>query len=340
VPPKVYVIVINWNGEQDTIECLESLTRVDYEDMHVVISDNGSRPESLRALRDWACDARLEVSSAAAPPRENLHSRIRTLTLLENGRNLGFTGANTTGIEYAMGHGARYVMFLNNDTTVTESFLSRMVATAEREPKRGIIGCKTFERGANAPAGRRRIWSLGGYEYVYGNPMNLGRNQLDQPEWRGELINELVCGCCMLIRREVVETVGVQDDTLFFGLDDVEYSFRAARHGWINVLALDAEISHEGSQSVEGRTGLQLYYLFRNTYYFRAKNFPWYRNVVFFAHHLVRYFLIGGLGRMLRGRGAANSGMVLGIGDFLRGRMGACPHQQLLSRKAPSGPSA
>lgn len=331
---KVYVIVINWNGDQDTIECLESLLRVDYDDMHVIISDNGSRPESLRALRDWAHHAGLEVSSPSSAPRENADSRIRTLCLIENGRNLGFTGANSTGIQYAMGQGGQYVMFLNNDTQVTESFLSRMVDVAQADPKCGIVGCKTFLRDAHAPDGMRRIWSLGGYEYVYGNPMNLGRNQLDRPEWKGVHVNDLVCGCCMLIRREVVETVGVQDDTLFFGIDDVEYSLRAAMHGWTNKLALDAEIYHEGSQSVEGRTGLQLYYLFRNTYYFRAKYFPWYRNLVFFAHHFARYFVLGGAARLVLGRGRANVGMVLGLYDFFRERMGECSHPRLLERKA------
>ena len=332
MPPKVFVIVINWNGEQDTIECLESLTHADYGNMHVVISDNGSRPESLQALRDWACEAGLGISSPSTPPTENVGSPIRTLCLLANGRNLGFTGANSTGIRYAMRQDAEYVMFLNNDTQVTPSFLSRMVAVAEQEPNRGIIGCKTLQSGDDAPNGPPRIWSLGGYEYVYGNPMNLGRNQLDRPEWKGERVNDLVCGCCMLIRRDVVETVGVQDDTLFFGLDDVEYSLRAARHGWTNVLALDAVIYHEGSQSVAGRTGLQLYYLFRNTYYFRTRYFPWYRNLVFFAHHLTRYFVIGGLGRLVLGRGRANVGMVLGIYDFLRDRMGECSHPTLLKR--------
>jgi GT2 family glycosyltransferase len=336
VPSKVYVIIINWNGERDTIECLASLTHVAYDDMHVVISDNGSRPESLRALREWAKSAGLALSSPDASPLANASSPIRTLCLIENGRNLGFTGANSTGIRYAMEHGAQFVMFLNNDTQVTESFLSRMVSVAESDPACGIVGCKTLLSGSGGPDGTRRIWSLGGYEYIFGNPMNLGRNQLDRPEWNGVWTNDLVCGCCMLIRREVVETVGVQDDTLFFGIDDVEYSLRAARYGWKNKLALDAEIYHEGSQSVEGRTGLQLYYLFRNTYYFRAKYFPWYRNLVFFTHHLTRYFIMGGAARLVLGRGRANVGMVLGIYDFLRARMGECSHPKLLQRKVAS----
>jgi hypothetical protein len=334
VAPKVYVVVINWNGESDTIECLKSLTHVDYDNMHVIISDNGSRPESLRALREWASRDGLDLGSAAAAARANAGSGISSLCLLENGRNLGFTGANTTGINYALTQDAAYVLFLNNDTQVTEQFLARMVAVAERDPTCGIVGCKTFQGDSDAGNRARRIWSLGGYEYVYGNPMNLGRNQADRPEWKGVLLNDLVCGCCMLIKRRVVEDVGVQDDMLFFGLDDVEYSLRVARKGWKNALALDAEIHHEGSQSVEGRTGLQLYYLFRNTYYFRTKYFPWYRNLVFFAHHLIRYFVIGGVGRILQRRGAANVGMVLGVYDFLRKKMGECSHPRLLRRRS------
>lgn len=332
--PRVYVIVINWNGEDDTIACLQSLTRVTFDNMHVIVSDNGSRPDSLRAIRDWAASAGLHVGSAHAAPRENPGSSIRTLCLIENGQNLGFTGANTVGIQYAMARDAAYVMFLNNDTVVTTDFLTRMVSVAESDPAHGIVGCKTLlGDGSERPA---RVWSLGGYAYVYGNPMNRGRNQYDRPEWKGVLPSDLVCGCCMLIKRAVVEQIGVQDDTLFFGIDDVDYSLRAARRGFKNVLALDAEIYHEGSRSTEGRTGLQLYYLFRNTYYFRAHNFPWYRNLIFFAHHLTRYFLIGGVTRLLQGRGSANRGMVLGVYDFLRNRMGECTHAELFRhRSAP-----
>ena len=330
--PKVYVIVINWNGETDTIACLQSLTEVTFDNMHVIVSDNGSRPESLQAIREWAAGAGLRLGSSTEPPLEKGDSGIRTLFLLENGRNLGFTGANTTGIRHALSRGADYILFLNNDTQVTKDFLTRMIDVAESSPSYGIVGCKTLL--GDGSDEERRVWSLGGYAYVYGNPMNRGRNQLDRPEWKGVLQSDLVCGCCMLIKRAVIEKVGVQDDTLFFGIDDVDYSLRAARQGFRNVLALDAEIFHEGSRSTEGRTGLQLYYLFRNTYYFRAKYFPWYRNIVFFAHHLTRYFLLGGATRLLQGRGRANVGMVLGVYDFLRNRMGECTHAQLFEYRA------
>jgi GT2 family glycosyltransferase len=328
--PRVDVVVINWNGEDDTRRCLASLARVDYPEMHVVVSDNGSRPASLAALREWARANGVALSDPAGAPQRNASGGIRSLTILENGRNLGFTGANTTGIRHALAHGTDFVLFLNNDTFVTPGFLARMVEVAEREPRYGLLGCKTLLGDGESPDAERIVWS---YEYRYGNPMNIGSNQPDRPEWRGVLDNELVCGCCMLIRRRTIEECGVQDDELFFGIDDVDYSLRVAQAGWKNALVLDAEIHHAGSKSVEGRTGLQLYYLFRNTYYFRRKYFPWHRNIVFFTHHLLRYFVIGGLGRFLLGRGSANKGMALGAQDFLKGRMGECPHLELLMRK-------
>jgi GT2 family glycosyltransferase len=335
--PSVFVIVINWDGEDDTRQCLTSLQAVDYPNMHVVISDNGSRPASLAALREWAAGHAIVQSAPQESPRLVGTGGIRSLCILENGSNLGFTGANTTGIRHALRHGADYVLFLNNDTVVTPAFLSRMVEVAEREPGYGLLGCKTLLGDGSDP--QRTIWSLGGYEYRFGNPMNIGSNQPDRPQWKGVVENELVCGCCMLIRRKAIETCGVQDDDLFFAIDDVEYSLRVAQRGWRNALVLDAEIYHAGSRSVDGRTGLQLYYLFRNTYYFRAKYFRWYRNILFFGHHFLRYFVIGGLGRFVLGRGSANKGMWLGVVDFLARRMGECHHPALARRKSTASGS-
>jgi GT2 family glycosyltransferase len=335
--PSVYVILINWNGEDDTCRCLDSLTTVDYPNMHVVISDNGSRTESVAILKQWAQDRRLALTPEGEALQWNPSSAIRTLSIVENGRNLGFTGANTVGIRLGIQHGADYVLFLNNDTVVTPTFLSKLVEVAEAHHEYGLLGCKTYLGDGPQSGQHPVIWSLGGYAYRFGNPMNLGSNQPDRPEWRGVRENDLICGCCMLIRRATIEQCGVQDDHLFFAIDDVEYSLRASHAGWKNALVLDAQIYHAGSRSVEGRTGLQLYYLFRNTYYFRTRYFPWHQNIVFFIHHLMRYVLVGGLGRLALGRGSANKGMWLGLKDFVIGRMGECPHSELLKKRPATG---
>ena len=323
--PNVHIIIINWNGEDDTILCLESLTKVKYSNMHIVISDNGSEQASLDLIRSWVNLNKINQDDCIG---------IRSIDILENGRNLGFTGANTTGIHFSLIHGADYIMFLNNDTVVTPDFLSKMVSVAEHDKNVGLVGCKTFHSSTSQNSSRRLIWSLGGYGYYFGNPMNLGSNQLDRDDWVGVIQNDLICGCCMLIRRKVIEQCGVQDDDLFFAIDDVEYSLRVARAGWKNVIALDAEITHAAARSTESRVGLRLYYLFRNTYYFRVKYFSWHRNILFFIHHLIRYCFIGALGRIILNRSEANAGMLLGIKDFIFSRYGECQHKQLLIKKS------
>lgn len=320
--PKVFVVIINWNGERDTINCLNSLLALDYPNCHVLLSDNGSRPESLHALREWQ----------AAHLSSGRSGGIASMEILENGRNLGFTGANTVGINRAMEQGADYVLFLNNDTIATANFLTQMIAAAEADAHVGIVGCKIFYAEPD-PQGRHQIWSLGGYSWVRGMPINIAGGSYDRPEWKGVKEQPLVNGCCMLIRRGVIETVGVQDDQLFFGMDDVDYSLRASRQGWRNLVVLDAEIYHASAQSVVPRSGLQAYYIFRNALQLRTKNFSLIRNIPFFVIFAARYVVAGCLYRWLRGRGQVNRGVYYALKDFFQGRTGECGHVQALSGK-------
>ena len=318
--PRVCIVVVNWNGERDTLVCLQSLLALNYSNFQVVISDNGSRPESLDVIKTW-------VSS---------HSAANTSTpgglscvVIENGKNLGFTGANTVGIQYALVHEADYVLFLNNDTIVTSDFLTKMIEAGESDPKIGIVGCKIFYS-QKEEDGRHKIWSLGGYAFARGMPVNVANGEYDRADWRGIRPQELINGCCMLIKREVIETVGVQDDRLFFGMDDVEYSFRAARNGWKNLVNLDASIYHSASQSVVSHADLQIYYLFRNVLMFRSRSFAWYQNLAFYFYFGLRYVVIAGLYRWLVGRSQVNTGMFLALRDFRKGVSGECKHREIL----------
>ena len=315
VMPKVFVVIINWNGDRDAIACLNSMLSLDYKNCHVILSDNGSSKESIQALRDW------KVAYSTPGPSNG----IASLEILENDKNLGFTGANTVGINVALAKGADYVLFLNNDTVVTSDFLSRMVATAEVSASVGIVGCKIFSTDTDLN-GRHRIWSLGGYSFVMGMPINIGGGQLDSPRWTGRKAQPLINGCCMLIKRGVIETAGVQDDRLFFGVDDVEYSLRAGRNGWKNFVDYDAVIYHAGSQSVTPRSGLQVYYNFRNAMQFRVRNFPWYRNVIFFIYFVFRYIIGGSTKRWITKNGKVNRGVYYAVLDFCRGETGECKH--------------
>ncbi len=138
----------------------------------------------------------------------------------------------------------------------------------------------------------------------------------------------------MLIRRGVIETVGVQDDQLFFGMDDVDYSLRASRQGWKFLVVPDAFIYHASAQSVlPALRRLQAYYIFRNALQLRTKNFSWVQNIPFFVMFGLRYVAAGCLYRWIMGRGKVNLGVYYALKDFFQGRAGECGHVRALSGK-------
>ena len=104
----VVVIVLNWCGEDDTAECLESLARCDWPRLTVLLVDTGS-PDGSGA---------------------RLHARFPELPYLQTGANLGYTGGNNRGFEWALAHGADHVVVLNNDTVVEPDLIARLPAPA------------------------------------------------------------------------------------------------------------------------------------------------------------------------------------------------------------------
>src|SRR5436309_4726879 len=120
--PKVHIIILNWNGRADTLECLASVQRINFPDFETVVVDNGSTDGSEEAIR------------AAFPD----------ITFIQTGENLGFAEGNNVGIRHAIECGADYVFVLNNDTTVDPNILAALVAEAEKNPNAAILGPKIY----------------------------------------------------------------------------------------------------------------------------------------------------------------------------------------------------
>jgi len=109
--PKVSIIILNWNGWPDTMECLESLNRLDYSNFEIILIDNNSK-ERL--------------------PLVNMRFLKLSIFQVFNDNNLGFAGGNNQGINIALERGADFILFLNNDTTVESDFLKKLVAVAKK----------------------------------------------------------------------------------------------------------------------------------------------------------------------------------------------------------------
>src|SRR5690606_19072126 len=117
--PRIFILLLNWNGAKDTIECLQSLKKLDYSNFVPIVVDHGSHESSVEQIR-----------------RAHTH-----VPIYQCGENLGFAAGNNVGIRWALEHRAEWVLLLNNDTTVDPNLLKAYLQAAqERQAK--VLGAK------------------------------------------------------------------------------------------------------------------------------------------------------------------------------------------------------
>jgi len=283
----IYVIVLNWNGEKVIAPCLASLARVREPALKIIVVDNASTDRSPEIVR-----------------RE-----FPGVELIVNERNLLFAAGNNVGLERSMAAGARFALLLNNDTEVDPEFASRMASALERDPRVGIVGPKILYD--DDP---KRIWYGGGDFYpLIGVPRHVSIRKLDGsvPERAGE--TGYVSGCAMLIRREVIEEIGLLDPAYRMYCEDVDFCLRARRAGWRCWYEPSAVIRHKvSSSSGGGFTPYKLENRIASTYRLFARfRPPWWRALLFPVHlcaflALLAALLCTGRWRLLNGatRGA------------------------------------
>ena len=248
--PLVYVILLNWNGYQDTIECVESCRKLSYPNFRILIIDNGSTDNSEAILRE----------------------RFPDIELIQTGANLGFAGGNNIGARYANEHGADYVWLLNNDTVVDTEALSALVHVAEGDKTVGMVGSKIVYY--DKP---RQFWYAGAV-LEPDRPYLLhhrGLNEEDRGQFNDTCETGYITGCSLLARRDMMDIVGLLDDDLFLYFEDADWSARARAKGWKLLYCPASLVHHKVSLSVGGASSpALLYYTARNRLYFIKRNFP------------------------------------------------------------------
>jgi hypothetical protein len=225
--PSVAVVVLNWNGTDDTLECLSSLALLDYPRYEIVVVDNGSRPS----------------------PRAIITQQFPTFTYIETGENLGYAGGNNVGIRHALAAGHDYVFVLNNDTIVEPDVLRHAVAVAETDPSIGVVGVKIVAW--DAPG---RVWvAYGEITYRQGLVRLIGYYGQDDGAFDTQRDVQWVPGTAMLIRRRALETVGLFDEEFFAYHEDVDWCTAAREKGFRVVFAPRPRIYHKGHRSSGGK---------------------------------------------------------------------------------------
>lgn len=228
---KIIVIVLNWNGKDDTLRCLSSLKAVTTEHS-VVVVDNGSSDDSVKAI-------------AAAFPEVHL---------IETGTNLGYAEGNNVGLRYALEQSPEAILILNNDTLldpgILQAFLKRNLP---------IQGAKQLQM--EVPS---RLGQLGGrWNSNTGMFDSVGNNDAADL-WSEPVEMDYVSGCALFVKAEVFRQVGLFDARFFLFWEECDWCFRAAREGFRSTLCPEAVVYHYCSASFVGGLPHTTYYWWRN----------------------------------------------------------------------------
>ncbi len=298
--PKIYIIILNYNGWADTIECLESVLKNDYPNYQVIVVDNNSPNNSIGYIKAWA-EGKLDVwvkpdhplrhlsfSPVAKPIPYVYYSREESekggnkdlenklnkelpegittkypLIFIQTGGNLGFAGGNNVAIRYVLNKDDfKYILLLNNDTVVEKNFLSNLVNTAI-ENNFGITGCRI-----NYYYNPHKIWFNGGNLNEW-----FGRATHIQKEINKTFSEvSFITGCCMLIKKEVIKKIGLLDESYFMYVEDLDYTYRTMEKGFKLAVVHTSVIYHKVGASGGGEiTPFSAYWYYKNSLKFRKK---------------------------------------------------------------------
>jgi len=308
-----YIIILNWNGWQDTIECLESVFCNNYDNYRVIVCDNASENDSLEKIKHWA-DGTIQVNNygdqrigevyTSTPIKKPIkyieYDRAQAekngrgeadppLILIQTGDNLGFAGGNNVGLRYAISKDdCVYVWLLNNDTVIKEDALTSLIDKATADQSIGIIGSKLLYY-----YDPTRIQTLGGAnginwrklgEYVCGGCLDDGQYLTDQE------LDGYVCGASMFINKKVIDDIGLFDTNFFMWAEETDFCLRAKKKEWKMWFCSNSVVWHkEGGSSGVSQEKIRLwrkskrvslqrfvisgYYDIRNKIYFSRKHF-------------------------------------------------------------------
>jgi GT2 family glycosyltransferase len=222
--PQVYVIVLNWNNFADTKECLCSLGRTTYPNLRIIVVDNGSTDGSGKRLG----------------------TEFPEFQFILNPENLGFSRGCNVGIRAALNESdCGYVVLLNNDAVATPRFLEKAVEAAEANPQIGLVGGKVLYSPES-----RKIWYAGGKVSRWrGQVVIRGFRETDQGQYDAPVEVGFVTGALMLIRRAVLEQVGLLPEEYFFGTEEIDYSLAVRRAGYKLYYVPEFLVYHEADGS-------------------------------------------------------------------------------------------
>jgi hypothetical protein len=247
---KVFIILLNWNGKEDTLECLESVRSVDYPNFDTIVVDNGSGDESVKAIR----------------------KEFPEVKVIEIGKNLGYAGGNNVGIRYALRNGADYILILNNDTIVDPQLLKAFINAAIQIHQPGILSPKIYYF-----SNRKKIWYAGGQQIKQTarfRHIGMGRDENDT-EYKTIMETDYASGCALFTNASVFNAIGLFDEKFFLTYEETDFCYKARNKNIRCYVVPEAKVWHKISVSFGGeKSPMFIYFLTRNRLLWAERHLP------------------------------------------------------------------
>ena len=256
-------MLLNWNGEEDTIECLDSLKSLNYPDFEIFLVDNNSCENSVNSILNYLDND--EYYNYVLVEKKHLDTFVRTddsnLIFILNDSNAGFAGGNNVALNYVKdNYPSGYVMLLNNDTIVTDDLLDALVEKFNESDDIGFVGANHYYY-----HDRNTLQTVGGglIDLVHGECMAVTEfGKYDEFDF--------LTGSCVFMSCDVLRDVGVMSEDYFMYWEDVDWSTRARLKGYKLKISDTGCIYHKEGASIKSLS--RIYYHTRNRIIYMKRN--------------------------------------------------------------------
>jgi len=302
VDKKIGIIIINWNGLNDTLECLKSLSEDQYQNKIIVVVDNKSSDNSPQIIK----------------------RKFSKVKIIKNQQNFGYAKATNIGIKklFRESKDVDYVLILNNDVVIKPGSIKKLIAKAESSKKIGIVSPKILDP-------EDKIDSLGvKVNFNNGTFLSIARGKPANtiiPKNKRKL--EAIAGSCFLVKKEVFEKSGFIPEEYFFYFEETDFCLQAKKSGYKIILEPKAVVCHKGGGSSNPEIStFSRYYFTRNMFIFMKKNAPkdkWRMFVVFGTSKIIWRIILNLGGILIKGKPKRRflwaKAYLRGVIDFWRG---------------------
>lgn len=304
---KIAIIILNWNAAADTLRCIQQIATWQRLQPEIWVVDNASTDNSR------------DLIAQTAP---QVH-------LITNETNLGYAGGNNEGLSRAIDNGADFILLLNNDASINEEAVLKLVETLQNNPQVGIVGPLMYDAGQ-----RERLLNAGGQNLIRHLTSHITHIRTTK---RLQLV-DYVPGTVLLSQADLFCTVGLLDEAYFFSGELPDFCERAKRQGFLSGIDTQAKAYHAVHRSSEFRETLYVYYIIRNRFRFIRKFYRF--SKVFFLSFWTLYSVALAAKVRLNGQRHTATAIRLGLLDGLRGQFGGQNSRVLAAYRQKSAGTA